>query len=659
MIDDDEAGPVAADPSATDQPAAKAEQPVDLRAVATKWLQAVEDARRATQDYENRAEKIVKIFTEQRKAATSSSTKRKMSLLYANVSVLQPSVYARTPAPVVTRRFRDRDPVARQSCEMIERSLTTSFDENNVDGVLQAVRDDYLLVARGTAWVRYEPTFAPAPPPQEGQPPQLDEQGQPITEVLIDERAAVDYVHWRDFITPKSRIWKEVPWVGRAVYMTRPELVARFGQDKANRVTLDHKPSGSGANSEGKNGPEDGHKATVYEIWSKVDRKCIWVSPGCEEALDYADPHLDLRDFFPCPRPAYGTLSTDSLIPTPDYVYYQDQAEEIDDLTDRISCLIEQLKLVGFYPAGPSGEGSAAIEAAAKPATQNGLVPVPNWAAFAEKGGSNSIQWWPVEQVIKVLEGCFTARKALISDVFQVTGISDIIRGDTDPNETKGAQVIKQSWGNVRLRDRQKELARFARDLTRLLGEVIADKFQPDTLMRVSQMTLPWQAELDQQFQQAQLAWQQQVTEIKLAQQAQMAQMAAVPGQGAPGNPGVPQGATGGNPGLPNQGPARVALGAPPQGGVPRCAQAVGHLSRGQLLTAHLPRSKVRRPRVRRVRRRGLQRLVLRAPARSRGRVYRWPGGAPSQPAAAAAAARAPARHPHRHDGRRPAASAG
>jgi hypothetical protein len=82
------------------------------------------------------------------------------------------------------------------------------------------------------------------------------------------------------------------------------------------------------------------------------------------------------------------------------------------------------------------------------------------------------------------LQACFEARKQLISDVYQITGISDIVRGDTDPHETKGAQQLKSQWGSIRLRDRQKEIARFARDLARIMGEVIADKFQPDTLAR-------------------------------------------------------------------------------------------------------------------------------------------------------------------------------
>jgi hypothetical protein len=86
--------------------------------------------------------------------------------------------------------------------------------------------------------------------------------------------------------------------------------------------------------------------------------------PGLPRGARLCRSAPDAEGFFPCPKPAFGTLRPNSLIPIPDYVYYQDQAEEIDDLTDRIANLLDSLKLVGFYPAGPSTEGAEAIEIA-------------------------------------------------------------------------------------------------------------------------------------------------------------------------------------------------------------------------------------------------------------------------------------------------------
>ena len=71
-----------------------------------------------------------------------------------------------------------------------------------------------------------------------------------------------------------------------------------------------------------------------------------------------------------------------------------------------------------------------------------------------------------------------------------MTGIANIMRGDTDPEETAAAQRIKANWGSSRVRDRQKELARFARDVLRIMGQVIAAKFSPETLAGMSNIQL-------------------------------------------------------------------------------------------------------------------------------------------------------------------------
>jgi hypothetical protein len=93
-----------------------------------------------------------------------------MSLLWSNISVLQPAICARMPQPNVTRRFKDNDPVARVASEMVERAIQYTFDDADFDGVMRGVRDDYLLTARGTAWVRYDAEFSPLTA-DDGNPP--------------------------------------------------------------------------------------------------------------------------------------------------------------------------------------------------------------------------------------------------------------------------------------------------------------------------------------------------------------------------------------------------------------------------------------------------------------------------------------------------------
>jgi len=97
-----------------------------------------------------------------------------------------------------------------------------------------------------------------------------------------------------------------------------------------------------------------------------------------------------LSGFSRARRPIYGTTTSKSLVPVPDYVFYQDQCEEIDELTVRIGKLTDALKLVGFYSTG-NGEPSVAIEKAMKPGMENALIPIADWGTFKEGGGSGGL----------------------------------------------------------------------------------------------------------------------------------------------------------------------------------------------------------------------------------------------------------------------------
>ena len=175
---------------------------------------------------------------------------------------------------------------------------------------------------------------------------------------------------------------------------------------------------------------------------------------------------------------------------------------------------------MGFYPAGPHGEGSPEIEKAVSPTVENKMIAVKSWAGFTEGGkGGAPIVWLPVEQVVVVLKSCIELRKQLIEDIYQIIGISDIMRGDGDKDETATAQNIKAQFGSTRIRERQQELARFSRDVIRMLGELICSTFEPDTLLKMANMKIPTEQELF-------LAQQQQM----LKMQAQQAQMMAPPG---------------------------------------------------------------------------------------------------------------------------------
>ena len=474
------------------------------------WKKELSRAEKHFSKFWQKGDKLYKMFAKQH---DENDSKRRFAMLWANTEVLKPSIYARPPIPQVSRRYRDKDPVGRLAAEILERASSFEFERMNIDSVLRAVRDDLLLPGRGQAWVRYEAEIEGDEGDEyggdgedygaegEGEDHeqlearmQAEQPQMPNAEATVKEhKTVVDYVHYRQFLHSPARRWEEVTWVAKAVYMTDKEGKGRF-KDKWKDVPLDHKAQ-SDSKADGMTDPKLENsqfaQATVFEIWCKSHKKVYFVAKGASNVLDTMDPYLDFEGFFPCPKPVYATVTNNSLLPTPDYKYYQDQAEEIDQLTARIGKLIDSLKLVGFYPAGAEGDVSSAMEKALSPSTDSQMIPVASWAAFSERGGGNAIVWLPIREVVETLRACIEVRNQAVQDVYQITGISDILRGASNANETATAQSIKAQWGSVRVRDRQQELVRFSRDLTRMVCEVISENYDPQYLITMTNIELP------------------------------------------------------------------------------------------------------------------------------------------------------------------------
>jgi hypothetical protein len=75
--------------------------------------------------------------------------------------------------------------------------------------------------------------------------------------------------------------------------------------------------------------------------------------------------------------------------------------------------------------------------------------------------------------------------------IYEITGLSDILRGATVASETATAQQIKSQFGSLRIQDRQREVQRFARDLYRLKAEIMAERFEPENLAVMTGVELP------------------------------------------------------------------------------------------------------------------------------------------------------------------------
>ena len=457
------------------------------------WYNCIAQYERTFKEWEGRADKIVKRYRDE--SRSRNNPQAKFNILWSNVQTITPAVFARLPRPDVTRRFRDNDPIGRVASMMLERALEYEIEhyQDYASAMKQAVQDR-LLGGRGTAWVRYEPHIVGQ---AGGEAEDMPEDGLQVTEDTDEaeteggiyredqerieyECAPVDYVYWRDFGLTIARTWEEVTAVWRKVYMERPALVERFGEELGGRIPLDTKPDTSKAFNE-KMG-EGSREALIYEIWDKTTGQVIWLSKSMGKILDVRDDPLQLENFWPCPKPMFSTLTTDSLIPVPDFVLYQDQARQLDTLADRIDGFIQALKVRGVYDAAEPSLARLFTEG-----ENNTLLPVKNWAAFAEKQGmAGAINLVDIAPIAQGLMMAYQAMEQVKGQIYEIMGIADIQRGQSDPNETLGAQIIKSNNASGRLKTMQHDVVNFATALLQIKAQIICQHFTDDTIVKIS-----------------------------------------------------------------------------------------------------------------------------------------------------------------------------
>jgi hypothetical protein len=460
-------------------------------AEAKRWKNELKQAKREDEPWCKRGKKIVKRYRDDR---TQSFTSKRYNVLWSNIQTMLPALYGRTPRAQVERRWKDKDPVARTAATILERALQYEIDNNSdFDHSIKLAVMDRLLPGRGVNWVRFETksveTINEGMEKPEGEVTEdySDTQGvemygeQPEKNI---ETTPVDYVYWEDFRCTPARTWEEVTWCARRVYMSKEEVVKRFGEEFKD-INLTHIPQGlddmlkSGFN---KADAEAMKKAEIWEIWCKTSEYVYWVAEGEDKLLDHKYNPYGLDNFWPLPKPLFATQTTDTLVPVPDYVLYQDQADEIDKLTNRIALLIEALKVVGVYDASQAG-----IQRMLTEGFDNQLIPVDSWAAFSEKGGvKGTIDFLPLDQTVMALQQCYQAREQAKQVVYDVTGLSDIIRGSSVASETATAQQIKGQYASMRLKRMQMDVAVFASELLRIKAQLMCDLYSPENLIQMS-----------------------------------------------------------------------------------------------------------------------------------------------------------------------------
>lgn len=480
------------------------------QAVARRWKLELKLADKRELNWRKKAKEVYSIY------APESAGANTFNILWTNTETLRQAVYNSTPQPDVRRRYQDEDALGKEVGKVLTRALEFSADTYDEDAVFKGDVLGMLLPGRAVSRVRYVPDIK-----TEGAPADDEAQEPAAYEEIAWEQVILERVQWDDFrILCAGKVWDEVSALAFGHSLTRDDCVEKFGEKVGNAIPLDDADDEDVKQS---NEKDIFKRARVWEIWDKEEKQVIWICPSYPvPCKTQADP-MSLSGFYPVPRPLYAIENDSTLTPTSLYAQYEPQAKELNRISVRINKIIDALKVRGIYDATVTELSNLTK------ANDNEMVPSEGVTALIDRGGLEKAIWMmPIDTAAEVLKVLYEQREATKQVIYEITGIADIMRSATDPNETFGAQKIKTQWGTQRLQRMQQEVQRYIRDLIRLKAEVIAEKFQLETLEKMTLVKLPRQAEVEQQMAQMQ------------AQYQQAAQMAQQQGQPVPPPPKMP-----------------------------------------------------------------------------------------------------------------------
>lgn len=396
------------------------------------------------------------------------------NILYSNTETMLPALYSRPPRPVVQRRFKDDDPLGKAAAQagqlILEFLVDTDLDgyETFDHGMTMATKTA-LLPGRAATTIKYDAK-------------------EEAEESYSGETVCVESKAWNRVRYGYATCWEKVPWIGYEDYIDEAEAIRLFGEKVAALLTFsDQEQRAADEDTKGtKTEPDQGERkvTAIWQIWDKDGgKRVVYVSEQLKDRfLKEEDDPLGLSGFYNCPRPLTFVEKPHTLAPTALYTLYESQATELNTLTIRIKRIIKAIRARALYD-GELGEDLKKLT----DAEDAELVPTDRGSSLAaEKGLENAIWFWPVDKLILVLRELYTAREACKQVIYEITGISDILRGATKASETLGAQEIKAQWGTLRLKRNQTAVAGYAVDLLRMMLETAAKKFSEATWAKMT-----------------------------------------------------------------------------------------------------------------------------------------------------------------------------
>nr|DAK00513.1 MAG TPA: portal protein [Caudoviricetes sp.] len=470
-----------------------------LRDTGAKWLERIKAAEADEKTFLDDAAAATAIYRAKgAPRSDGSSDAFDFNILFSNVETIVPAVINSAPAPDIRRRFGADDPAARDFAQLLERAISVQIDDSRLQNELEAMAQDGFLAGRGIVRLRFMSDFVGGETSDDALKAIAEAEGDNGAdnaedgagdeaagasgdgrvgdraggEQLANERIVFEAVSWRDYRHGKAKRWDQRPWEAFRHAIASDDydrfvdgaLVALQADENDDKEDADHE---------------------VWEVWDARSRTVLFIGAGDGKVLKKVADPLGLSGFFPTATPVQPIEVNGNLEPVNPFAIYRRLADELDTTTKRIRVITRQLKVKGWYGVSPT-DVQAVLEA-----DDNEFVPIADAEVWAKNGGlQGAVLFWPVERLIVVLSQLYGLRDQTKQAIYEITGISDIVRGASNAAETFGAQQIKSQWGSLRIHKMQRMIERASRDLFVMMAQVIPAKFSRETLQAMTDVQL-------------------------------------------------------------------------------------------------------------------------------------------------------------------------
>lgn len=464
---------------------------MELRAKGRKRIEAIEASRKSEDRFFTTAQRAEEIFANEPGTNIGPVNgvdwydSYDFNILYSNVETIVPAIINSPPAPDIRRRYNDTDPVAKDVAEILERAIRCQIDDSRLQVEMERMAQDGFLGGRGLIRLRYKSEET------EKVDEEIEDEAKETEASLQEsdgdnvrgngeysvtgERICFEAVSWRDFRRGPARRWDDVPWIAFRHCIPKDDLESFADGELYASQDL----------AEDRLGEDKALDIIVWEWWDKRTKEVWFIEEATGKVLKKVDDPLGLSRFFPICDPVQPIEINGRLMPVTPFAIYEKLAAEVDIVSLRIRLLTKAMKVKALYGGDPIDINNIVEGQDAD------LVPVANSEVWAAHGGLDGmLSWWPVERFAVAIRELYNAREQAKQAIYEITGISDIIRGQAKATETATAQNIKTQWGSLRIQKMQRMMERAARDLFVMMAEIIPSKFSAKTLQDMTGIQL-------------------------------------------------------------------------------------------------------------------------------------------------------------------------